>query len=375
MKKARLCLLFTLVLLLILPRDASAVALSLSAKSAVLIDGNGQILYQKNAFEKRPMASTTKIMTALVAIEHGDLSSVVEIPAAATGIEGSSIYLRPGEKMTLEELLYALLLASANDAATAIAIDVGGSLDGFVALMNQKAQNLGLTGTHFDNPHGLDSPEHYTTAYDLSLLTACALADPTFSRLCGTAVKTIGFGDPETTRHLSNHNRLLSAYSGAVGVKTGFTHHSGRCLVSAARRDGLLLIAVTLNDPNDWQDHARMLDFGFERYENLCLVDSVEDLCPLPVVGGEKDVCPIGVTDASLLFLTLPRDHKAVTLTVETSRFLYAPVSRGQCVGRAVWKIDGKEIASTALIAQESIGAKAQKSIWERIRAFFASLF
>lgn len=235
-----------LALLLVLPR-AGAV----SARAAVVIDADtGKTLFEQNADSRLPMASTTKIMTALVALGEGDLDRVYTVKPEYAAVEGSSMYLKAGETLSLQDTLYGLMLASGNDAAVAIAGECGG-MTAFVGKMNAKAAELGLTDTHFDNPNGLPSDTHYTTAHELAKITAAALKDPVFRQIVSTKSCTV------SGHALSNHNRLLSMYDGAIGVKTGFTRAAGRCLVSAAERSGRTIIAVTLNDPNDWNDHRR----------------------------------------------------------------------------------------------------------------------
>ncbi len=349
--KLSLFLIFTLVFPILLTLSASA--LELSAKSAILIEAeSGTVLYQKNAFVRMPMASTTKIMTAIVAIEEGDLEKTVTVSDKAIGVEGSSIYLLPKERLTLEELVYALLLQSANDAATAIAIEVGGSVEGFADMMNEKAEALGLTATHFENPHGLDHEDHYTTAYDLAKITAYALGNKTFRDICSTYKKTIPHAE-EGTRVLVNHNKLLRLYDGAIGVKTGFTKRSGRCLVGAATRDGLTLVSVTLSAPDDWNDHARLLDFGFDRYERVTLAEGGTFTATLPIAGGTAESITVRNRDA--VSVMLPRAHGEITHRIEAARPLLAPVSAGETLGRVVWLCDGKEIASSPLVTVHAV--------------------
>ncbi len=369
MKRLLACFL-ALVLLLPLSLPCSAAALSVSAKSAVLMDAStGQVLYQKEAFVRLPMASTTKIMTAIVAIESFDLEKEIEVSPDATGIEGSSIYLYPKEKLTMESLLYALLLESANDAATAIAIAVSGDTAAFAKKMNQKAAELGLCNTHFENPHGLDGSEHYTTAYDLAKLTSYALANETFLKICSTYKKTIPLNEDEGVRVLVNHNKMLHLYDGAVGVKTGFTKKSGRCLVSAAKRDGLLLVAVTLNDPNDWHDHAEMLDFGFSRYERVTYAEKGKYTFSLPVVGGSSGT--LAAVNSDTLSATLSKEHGEITCRIEAPRFLYAPIQEGDVVGRIICMCGGKEIASSELIASHAVPSATREGFWSRLLSIF----
>ncbi|MDQ0339180.1 D-alanyl-D-alanine carboxypeptidase [Caldalkalibacillus uzonensis] len=251
-----------------------------SAQAAILMDAeSGRVLFEKNAYEPLRIASITKIMTAIVALEHGDLEDVVTTSKNAYGVEGSSIYLRLGEKMTLEDLLYGLMLRSGNDAAIAIAEHVGGSVEGFVFLMNQKAEELGMQQTLFSNPHGLDThEEHYSTAYDMALLTAYAMQNETFAEIVSTQKKTAPLEGEKWDRVWYNKNRLLSMYPYADGVKTGYTQRANRTLVSSATKDGHRLIAVTLNAPDDWNDHINMFEYGFQNYTLVTLAEEGETL-------------------------------------------------------------------------------------------------
>ena len=314
------------------------------------------------------MASTTKIMTALVAIESGDLKRSYAIPVEAVGVEGSSVYLQAGEHLTLEELLYAVMLESANDAAAAVACLVGGSVEGFAVLMNEKAAELGLTDTHFTNPHGLDDPEHYTTALDLARLTAYALENPMFAKIASTVRTTIPLGDGEGTRVLVNHNRLLRQYEDVIGVKTGFTRHSGRCLVSAAERDGVRMIAVTLNAPDDWQDHRTLLDYGFSRYASVTLASPGDFSVELPCVGAENGMLTAVNRDALAAVLPV---GTAITHLTESRGMWFAPVEEGQTVGQVRFFADGQEIGSVSLTAESAVKAPPVKpGILERILDF-----
>ena len=229
-----------------------------SAKSAALLDGTtGECLYEKNGDQRALIASTTKIMTGLLVCEAGDLDRTVTVPETAAGTEGSSMYLKSGETLTRRELLYGMMLHSGNDAALTLAISVSGSEAAFVRQMNRRACALNLTQTHFANPHGLDSGENYSTALDLARLAQAALQNEQFRAVVST--KTITCAG----RTLTNHNKLLWRYDGCIGVKTGYTRHAGRILVSAAERGGRMLIAVTISDPDDWRDHVSLLDYGF----------------------------------------------------------------------------------------------------------------
>ena len=339
---------------------------------------SGQVLYQKNANERLPMASTTKIMTALCAVELADVGDMITVDARAVGIEGSSVYLREGEQLTLLQLLYALLLQSANDAAAAIAIGTAGSIEAFAARMNEKARDLGLKDTHFDNPHGLDSEQHYTTARELALIARAALEHPTLRAICATRSITIPGAEVGQTRTLVNHNKLLRSYEGAIGVKTGFTKRSGRCLVGAAEREGLTLITVTLSAPDDWNDHTRMLDAGFETYErvSLCGNEGFETL--LPVIGGREQY--VLVRNATNVSLTLPRARGAMLCTVELPRFTYADVKADEPLGRLVFRCDvdgdgqAEALADVALTALYAVPKRERPGLWRRLRTCIADV-
>lgn len=364
-------LIFTLLLPCPAMRAEAKGMLNVSARSACLIEAeSGRVLYSKNAEARMPMASTTKIMTALVAIEHGPtLDTVVKIPRSAVGVEGSSIYLAEGELITFEVLLYALLLSSANDAAVAISYAVCGSLEGFVALMNQKAAALGLSNTHFENPHGLDGEGHYTSASDLASLLAYATKNDTFLKVSGTEKLVVPKGD-DGTRVLINHNRLLRTYDGVISGKTGFTKRSGRCLATCAERDGLRLIAVTLNAPNDWNDHTALFDFGFENYQKLDL-ESVN--LSLPVISGQKSEVALCSEATSLL---IHRSHGEFTLKIEAPRLLFAPIDKGDRVGRVLYYCDGKLIATAPLYVCEDVEAiKYRFNLFEWLIDLFKGFF
>ena len=361
---------------LCLPAGDAALPVALtgvSARGAVLMEASsGEVAFGQNENARLPMASTTKIMTALVALESMDPKTPVTIPPEAVGIEGSSIYLVTGEVLTLEQLLYALLLESANDAAAAIALAVSGSIEAFAEAMNQRAAQLGLTDTHFVNPHGLDDENHYTTARELALIAKAALEIPLFREICSTERKTIPLHGEEGTRLLLNHNRLLGSYEGCIGVKTGYTKRTGRCLVSAARRDGVTLIAVTLNAPDDWRDHTAMLDYGFALYESVTLCALGGYASPLWVVGGEREY--VMVENAAALAVTLRRDHGPITCTVELPRFVYAPLEGGRVVGLLRFAEKGVkgqtiELGSIPLQTAYAVSSPPKKTtIWERLR-------
>ncbi len=366
MKSIQKAVMIVLALALCCPAlPAAAEELSdLSAEAAVLM-ADGNVIWSKNADERLPMASTTKIMTALVAIEHGEITKQVSVNGAACGVEGSSVYLTEGELLTMEELLYAVMLESANDAAAAIACEVGGSIERFAEMMNETAEKLELHDTHFMNPHGLDDPEHYTTARDLAKLTDYALRNETFSKIVSTYKKTIPLRGDEGVRLLLNHNRLLKQYDDVIGVKTGFTKKSGRCLVSAARRDGMTVVAVTLNAPDDWRDHRAMQEFGFSQYAHQTLAEegqfSVEIACPT-APGGK-----LTLTNTDAFSICLPRDAE-ITRYVEAPHYVFPPVSEGDVLGRLVFSANGKEIGSIPLSAAHSVAEpEDQRGFFEKM--------
>ncbi|MEE0835498.1 MAG: D-alanyl-D-alanine carboxypeptidase family protein [Clostridia bacterium] len=346
--------------------------ISVSAECAALMCvETGELLYEKNADLRHAMASTTKIMTALVALENCKLDNTVTVSSDAVGIIGSSVYLYAGEQMTMESLLYALLLESANDAAAAIAIEVSGSIEGFAELMNEKAASLGLEHTHFTNPHGLDNEDHYTTARELAALTSAALQNETFREIVSTYKKSIEMHNGQGSRLLINHNKLLKSYDGAIGVKTGYTSNSGRCLVTAASRDGLTYIAVTLNAPDDWNDHRKMLDAGFGYYVGVTLAEPGSESRSLPVVGA-KDTDSITVSNHNGASAILRSGDTSVTSVVELPHFVYAPVSEGVQIGKIRYYHGDTEVGSVELYTETGAEEEEIKlSFFDKLKAIF----
>ncbi|WP_428845881.1 D-alanyl-D-alanine carboxypeptidase family protein [Guptibacillus hwajinpoensis] len=263
-------ILIAALLFLMIPRGVVAEGVGVSARSAILLEQEtGRVLYEKDAYTQRRIASITKIMTAIIAIESGKMNETVKISGNAAGTEGSSLYLKEGEKITLENLVYGLMLRSGNDAAVAIAEEVGGSLEGFVTLMNQKAEEIGMSHTVFMNPHGLDDHEnHLSTAYDMAILTQYAMDNDTYRIISSTKVHKAPNATEDWDYVWRNKNKLLtSLYSDSTGGKTGYTKRAKRTLVSTAERDGMTLIAVTLDAPDDWNDHISMFNWGYSNYE------------------------------------------------------------------------------------------------------------
>ena len=331
------------------PASAASQAPSLSAKSAILIDGlTGEVLYEKNAYETMPMASTTKIMTTLLAIESGDLAREVTTTKEMVSVEGTSMGLLEGDTVSLEALCYGMLLCSGNDAANTTAIALAGSIPAFAKKMNDKANELGMQQTNFVTPSGLDAEGHYSTAYDMALLGRAAMKNETFAAMAASRTARVCFGNPPYERTLYGHNKLLSMYADAVGIKTGYTKKSGRCLVSAAERDGALLIAVTLSAPDDWNDHIKLFDYGFSHYSQQPLDTDTEQV-RLPVTGGTANA--VGVMCEEVKISLLPGQAERIERTLLLPPFVYAPVGFGESMGEAVFTLDGEEVARAKLVA------------------------
>lgn len=335
----------------------------LSAASAILVDGeSGRVLFEKNAREKRSIASITKLMTALVAVETAKtLDEEVLIKPEWTGIEGSSIYLRPGEKISLKTLLYGLLLQSGNDAAVSIAGHCAGDVDAFVKLMNAKAAELGMEQTCFANPNGLSEDGHYSTAYDMARLGRACLENEILAGIMATKSITVG------TRTFTNHNKLLWRYDGCTGMKTGYTEKAGRTLVSSAEINGQTLIAVTLNAPDDWDDHTKLFDYGFEVYSESLLCSAGKIIQRIPVYGGLTSFIP-AVTADEVCYPLAEGEH--VTAKITLPDFLEAPIMRGDSLGKLSFYVSGNLIAETNLLAGE--GARRDvtqpRGIFEKIK-------
>ncbi len=356
----------------------TVLALGVSAQYACVIDSlSGRVLYEKNAYARHSMASTTKIMTALVALENGNAQDMVTVSANAAGTEGSSIYLKAGEKITLGDLLYGLMLESGNDAAIAIAEHIGGSVEKFAAMMNNKARELGAKNTQFRNPNGLDEEGHFTTAYDLALITRAALRNPVFAEIVSTKRKTISNGEESYGRVLSNHNKLLSLYSGCDGVKTGFTKKTGRCLVSAATKNHVQAIAVTLNAPDDWNDHMRMLDYAFEHYQARPLVVKNMVIKTIPVKNG--DATELKLLSDGEFYLTLENKEglDRVKLEYDVPEQITAPVQKGTCLGKLKIYYERELVKEIDLCAETDIlyVEPPRQNIFEKMKSLFAYWF
>lgn len=347
---------FTVILLslsLILPFTIKASAISsldVSAQSAVLMEcSSKEIVFDKNSEKRLPMASTTKIMTALVILEKFGLQHKFTVNESAVGTEGTSAYLKKGDTLTIESALYALLLQSANDAANALALEACESIEAFSVLMNEKAKEIGLSDTQFKNPSGLPEEGHYTTAHDLAFLGSVCLENSDFYKIVSTKAKTVEISGEKRT--FVNHNKLLSSYDGAIGIKTGFTKESGRCLVSAAERNGVRFVCVTLSASNDWNDHKILLDHGFSQYKSFDLYYDEEFLIEVPT--GEKGKTALlsakGSKSVSL------HSGSRISVKIEAPHILFKPINKGKTVGYAVFTSNGKEIHRTPLVLLSSI--------------------
>lgn len=353
---------------------ARAAGPEVSAQSAVVLTADtGTVLFEKDGHTPRPVASTTKIMTALLALEaaqeRGD--PLVDITQEMVAVEGSSMGLQAGDSISLTGLAAGMLLASGNDAANAAALYLDASLESFAARMNQRAAVLGMEDTHFVTPSGLDGEDaqglgHLSTAYDMALLARAALEDQAFRQLCSSPSLAVEFAEPVKRVTYTNHNKLLTHYQGCVGVKTGFTKEAGRCLVSAAERDGALLIAVTLNAPNDWEDHTALLDYGFTQVEPYPLAGGDVRLT-VPVVGSPVEVVSLRGSNGGEVTLPLGQGAQ-VERVVHAPKFLYAPVEAGEQVGEICWYLEGQLLGSAPLTAAGAAPLQEKApSLWERL--------
>jgi len=339
--------------------------IQVSGQSAIVMDvETGRVLYEKNIYSKLPMASTTKIMTALLAIENIPLDKKVKINPNAQGIEGSSIYLKSNEELKAIDLIYGLMLRSGNDAAVAIAYEVSGSIDAFSELMNIRAKEIGAQNTNFVNPNGLHDSNHYTTAYDLGLITREALKNLTFKEVVKTKFYT---ADREGYKHFANKNKTLDICEGGDGVKTGYTMKSGRCLVASATRDDMQLIAITLND-YDWFDTTkRLLDESFNIYKSYDLFNKNQTITKVHVTDGTSKEVSISPFKDATIPLNKGEEEKLLTV-IDIPKVLHAPIEKGQKVGKMTTYLHGKIINTTQLIANESIEKQTFK---DKIKFFF----
>lgn len=325
-----------------------AFAVSTNASCAILMDAeSGRILYSQNIHEKRLIASITKLMTALVAVENcRDLKEEVTIKPEWLGIEGSSIYLKANEVITMEALLFGLLLQSGNDAAMAIACHVANDAESFAQLMNQKAGQLGMKHSHFANPSGLNAEDHYSTAYDMALLAKACLDNDAVSEICATRNITIG------SRTFVNHNKLLFRCEGCVGMKTGYTELAGRTLVSAVTRNGQTLICVTLNDRDDWDDHEKLYDYGFGEFPTQTLCENGQFFGSAKVTGSLLPAVSV-VADQTVRYPV--GEDEVLEMTVGEYPILAAPVRAGTAVSCVIWSLNGQPVARANILTATDV--------------------
>ncbi len=344
----------------------AAASPAITGEAAVLVDSkNGQVLFEKNASGKVYPASTTKILTAIIALESGRTGEMVTIPKEASDVEGSAVGLLEGEQITLEDLIYSLMLNSGNDSAVAIACHLGGSVPGFVQLMNKRAAELGAVDTHFNNPNGLPDPNHYTTARDMALIARYAMQNPEFRSIVSTKIKIITRSDPNAQTYLDNHNKLLWNYEGTIGVKTGYTDEARQCLVSAAARQGRELIAVVMKSEGAdiWSDSTRLLDFGFAEFNQMSLVEAGRFMTDVPVrYGVDKTVR--AQTGSSLVY-DFPNGAKP-QISQEIILFdnISAPLLAGRKVGEAAFYAGGQELGRVDLVAQQEVKRNIMSKWW-----------
>lgn len=327
------------------PSAVAEDAPEISARNAIVMSSSGQVIYEKCADERALIASTTKLMTALVVIiENKELDEEVEIKPDYCGVEGSSMYIKSGETYTIRELLLGLLLVSGNDAALALASHTAGSVEGFVKLMNKTAAELGMDGTRFENPHGLDASGHYSTARDMAKLMRRCMELPEFVELCGKRSVSVG------GQTLINHNKLLWNCGGCVAGKTGYTQAAGRCLVSCCEREGTRFICVTLSAPDDWNDHEKLYEWAYENYSMRNVMEGVA--FDIPVISGNCDKVTAAPAEDMQFFL--PKSAE-VKLVAEIPKFVFAPINSGETAGK-IWVIIGEEIiGSCELVYKESV--------------------
>lgn len=326
-----------------------------AAGGAILMDwSTGRILYNRNAFQPRDPASTTKILTALIALEKGRLDDKVTVSKRAAYTPGSSMYIKPGDVYSLHDLLHGLLLRSGNDAAAAIAEHIAGSVENFAVLMNARSKQIGTTASRWVNPHGLTAAGHVSSAYDLALIAREALKNPTFQKIVSTRETPLKFEYLERDVVLHNTNRLLSGFPGADGVKTGTTAAAGACLVASATRDQHKLIAVVLHAGNRWRDSGQLLEWGFANFRLATLGAAGEVVVEAPVKGGRQLAVPLALADQ--VSTVLPRTGAAVPkLELEVQDQIAAPIKKGQALGRAHLHEDGRLLAETVLVAAADV--------------------
>ncbi|MDE6777133.1 MAG: D-alanyl-D-alanine carboxypeptidase [Oscillospiraceae bacterium] len=334
-----------------MPEYHVSAEMKVSAKACILIEAvTGHVLFEQNANEKLPMASTTKIMTTLLTIESGDLDSEFLVDNQAIHVEGSSMGLQENDIVTKRALCYGMLLPSGNDAANASAVAVAGSIPEFAKRMNERAKEIGMTRTCFVTPSGLEGTGHGASAYDMAILTREALQNEVFREICCQAQANVVFGNPPYERTLYNSNKLLRMYEGVIGVKTGFTDEAGRCLVSACERDGVTLICVTLNDADDWNDHMRLYDYGFSQVHAVTL--EIPDVTQ-KLIGSTKESINLKIEEPVVIG-AVEQNISEISTKILLAPFAYAPVADGDVLGELAYYYQDKKICSVPLLADGS---------------------
>lgn len=332
---------------------------ALTAKSAIVIEAStGRILYAKGATDRRPPASTTKMMTLIVALEHGNLNDIVTTSPGAAATEGSSMWLAAGEQLKLGDLLYGMMLVSGNDATVAVAEHVSGSVDKFARLMTEKAQAMGAMNTSFANPSGLPDPRHYSTAADLARIAAYGYKNQLFAKIITTRHAVVPWPGKNHDRDLYNENKMLWMYEGGNGVKTGFTEEAGRCLVSGAKRDGVQLVAVVLDADRMWEDSIKLLDYGFSRLKPVAMFQKGDIMKTVRVTDGKSEFIRLVAADG-LVVPAADGDRDGFSTAVEAPARLEAPVKAGQKVGVIKTFYRNTEIAAVDLVAADDAERKS----------------
>jgi serine-type D-Ala-D-Ala carboxypeptidase (penicillin-binding protein 5/6) len=360
------------VLFIVTPAAMGATApLDVTAKSAIVIEAStGKILYEKNANDRRYPASTTKIMTLITALETGNMNDIVTASKAASTTEGSSLWLTEGESLSMLDMSYGMMLVSGNDATVAIAEHIAGSVPAFAQLMTDKAQAIGASHTHFTNSSGLPDVNHYTTAADMAKITAYGYQLPFFATIVSTKEKIMPWQGQQHPRDLFNENRMLWLYDGANGAKTGYTQDAGRCLVSAAKRDGVQLIAVVFDSERMWDDSIAMLNYSFQQIHSQSLVQQGDILKTVKVIDGKKNsVLPLYAQEGIVIPVS-GDDQGDFTTVMDVPDKVNAPIEEGQTLGQVKVLYQNKEIGSTNLVAHDSVEKKSLfKSLWSSVRS------
>lgn len=339
-----------------------------------MVAETGEVLYSVNPDSQLPMASTTKIMTSLLAIEECTPTREITVTDEMVSVEGTSMGLLGGDKVTLSALVTGMLLQSGNDAAHTVACVLGGGQTGFAEIMNARAKQLGMKNTNFVTASGLDAQEHYSSAYDMALLACEAIKNPEFRSICSQKYARLCYGNPPYMRTLTNHNRLLWSYDDAIGIKTGFTKKSGRCLVSAAERGGVLLVAVTLRASDDWNDHIRMHEYGFSKAVGVPLDSDLSGVA-LKVVGGDKSFVSVKLAQEPGAVFT--GDVPQIERRVHMRTFEYAPLAAGDIVGCVRYYANGSLVCESAIVAREDaqVYVPAVPEEPQEVQGFFTRLY